>query len=464
MNDRREGVARTRKGAEQWKWENGPDGQMKPEWAEKIVIGTLLVHGEKYIDVLDSLVPSSFTDERCRIIFETIAEITKESIPLTMVAVVTRLDETRRLAEFEGGTLWVAELFDQSELVSTTHFANWADIIARNAAKLRVRQQLSDMLLKLNRGTDLEGIIDQIAKLSNTMPSGKKRRDTNLAESALEYVKTLGAKIGDEAMFQGIPDIDMMIGGVAPGEVVVVAARPGMGKTMLALQWLDCARLKDVSSLIISQEMTAAELMRRGIQRITEVERSQWHNFPDQVRKDVEEHFSHQQNIIISEGCGHVDAMERAIDRAVLRNRVKIVAIDYCQLIRGHGSSKQEQVSDVSMKVKQLAIKHKISVILLAQLNRAIEGRGSGAVPTAADIRDSGQIEQDADIILFPVWTIKSDPSFKNPNHYRIYQVKNRNRGVIVPMIEMRIVPERQRLESANWSDGELPDDVADNF
>jgi replicative DNA helicase len=121
--------------------------------------------------------------------------------------------------------------------------------------------------------------------------------------------------------------------------------------------------------------------------------------------------------------------------------------VDYAQLLKGDGHSRYDQVSDVSSRMKRVATKHKIVVLLLAQLNRATEGRPD-PTPLMSDLKGSGQLEQDADVILFLFWPSRAIADYPDPNEYRIYQAKNRNRGIGTAVIEMRINAARQTLST----------------
>jgi replicative DNA helicase len=164
------------------------------------------------------------------------------------------------------------------------------------------------------------------------------------------------------------------------------------------------------------------------------------------LRFDANEHFKQRAPIIIAEKCSTAAGAERAIETAVRKHGVKIVAVDYAQLLKGTGDNEQERIGDVSQRMKDMAMKHDLIVLLLAQLNRGIESRDD-RTPTLGDLRGSGSLEQDADVVLFPVWPWKFDAGYPQVREYRIYQEKNRSRGRKELLTIMRINPERQRLE-----------------
>jgi KaiC/GvpD/RAD55 family RecA-like ATPase len=231
--------------------------------------------------------------------------------------------------------------------------------------------------------------------------------------------------------------------------MIIIGARPSMGKSMMTMQWLDCAAAQGVKTMIISEEMSAMQLAKRSMQVIMPVDVGGWASDLRRVNFEVQEHFATRAPLTIVESCGSIDAAERAIARGVKQLGIQMVAVDYAQLLKGDGHSRYDQVSDVSSRMKRVATKHKIVVLLLAQLNRATEGRPD-PTPLMSDLKGSGQLEQDADVILFLFWPSRAIADYPDPNEYRIYQAKNRNRGIGTAVIEMRINAARQTLSTSS--------------
>lgn len=247
----------------------------------------------------------------------------------------------------------------------------------------------------------------------------------------------------------GIPEIDASIGGVAPGEVVVLAARPSQGKSMVAMQWLDMfARAGHVGAMM-SEEMSADALARRGVCYATDIPESEWRKEMRRVRFDINSHYEDRQDIFVIESCITIDKLTSEIDRAVGDHGAKIVAVDYVQLLKSlkKNATAYDEATEACKALKRCAGKNKIVLLELAQLGRDIDKRADRA-PKMSDLKQSGQIEQDADVILFLQWPYKEDPTFPRKDEYLIYVGKNRNRGTASPIISTRFTPERQRLES----------------
>src|SRR5690606_16659701 len=146
----------------------------------------------------------------------------------------------------------------------------------------------------------------------------------------------------------------------------------------------------------------------------------------------------------IAESCGTCEAAIEQIERAVENHQVECVVVDYAQLLRSPGKNRYEQVTNTSIALRQVATKHKIVLVVLCQLNRAIESRNK-FVPMNSDLKETGQLEQDADVIIFLVWPHRIDS--KNPPHeYKFYVGKNRNRAINQTSVVCRFEPSRQRV------------------
>lgn len=257
----------------------------------------------------------------------------------------------------------------------------------------------------------------------------------------------------------GIPEIDASIGGVAPGEVVVIAARPSHGKSFLSMQWLDNFALAGHPGAMMSEEMPIDGLARRAVCFETTVPEEDWRKNMKQVRFDVNAHHAERQDVFVVEYCVTIQSLVNEIDRAVGDHGVKIVAVDYVQLLKSSRSKATlyDDVTEASSALKRCAGKNKIVLLELAQLGRDIDKRAERA-PKMSDLKQSGQIEQDADVILFLQWPWKDDPTFPRKEEYLIYVGKNRNRGTVSPIISTRFNPARQRLQS-DMAASNMPDD-----
>lgn len=243
----------------------------------------------------------------------------------------------------------------------------------------------------------------------------------------------------------GIPEVDSSIDGISWGEMCVIAARPSHGKSALALQWLDHATRLGYPSLLISEEMSEIELGKRMVCHISNYHQSNWDSGAvPMLRQAVDRHYQEKAPLFIVENCNSIEVAEQAIDEACLKRGVKVVAVDYLQLLGTRSRSRYEEVSEISRKLKWCAKINNIAMLVACQLNRAIEDRPDFK-PRLSDLRESGQIEQDSDLVLLCVWSHRFDPSIPE-EEYLVYAAKRRNGPIRQQQITTTFYPDRQRI------------------
>jgi replicative DNA helicase len=292
-----------------------------------------------------------------------------------------------------------------------------------------------------------------------TPPAAKNEpKITILADAALAYLQELRDGRG-ELVELGMNDVDSAIGGgVERGEVIVFGARPSHGKSAGALQCIHTWTGNGRPCFLASEEMAARLLGKRTIQYVSDTPQEHWRHQAAAVEKELQWYSESHAPCIIAESCGTAESVIEQIDKAVAEHKIQCAVVDYLQLLRTNGKSKYEQVTNASMMLKEVTKRHNLVTLLLCQLSRAIESRPK-YTPNMADLKDSGQIEQDADVILFFVWPNKID-SKQPPNEYRVYVAKNRNREINERIVTCRFMPSRQMLvppkieERANYEPG----------
>lgn len=265
-----------------------------------------------------------------------------------------------------------------------------------------------------------------------------------LHNAALSYLEQLTS--GKKLLIElGIADLDTALGGgVAPGEMVVLAARSGHGKSAVALQCLDTASRNHLPSLMISEEMSSLSLGKRVIQFASETPEEHWKHSAESVRKDLEWHFEKRSAVYVVENCRTADKAAQSIRWYVEHKGVRVVAVDYAQILSSKGVNRYEQVTATSVCLRSIANETGALIIVLCQLSREIEKREK-FIPKISDLKDSGQLEQDADTVVFLVWPHRIDSS-RDPHVYQIYIAKNRNRPIMTPSFECRFLPSRQMI------------------
>jgi KaiC/GvpD/RAD55 family RecA-like ATPase len=274
------------------------------------------------------------------------------------------------------------------------------------------------------------------------VPTGVKR--TLLSDAAAQYVKQLAE--GKEYLIEtGIPELDEAIGGgVAPGEMVIVAARPSHGKSAIALQMVHHMTANGVAAVIVSEEMSALAIGKRTVQFASDVPEHDWRSREEDVESQLNNHFANRAKALVIESCGTVQKVVEEVEKAVEEMGAGVVVVDYVQLLAAKGTSRYEQVTASSQEMRRMASRLGVVVIVLAQLNRNIEERKK-FVPQSSDLKETGQLEQDADVIIFGVWPHRIDHTSK-PETYQFFVGKNRNRAINSSAFNVVFEPSRQRL------------------
>ena len=243
----------------------------------------------------------------------------------------------------------------------------------------------------------------------------------------------------------GIQAVDHSIGGVAPGEMCVIAARPSHGKSGFAFQWLDRYSKSSGTCLLISEEMSFREIGKRRLLAISGIQQEQWDRETVSIlRTDVNRHHDKCAKVYVVEGCNTIERAESVIDQFCSMHGVGLVAVDYLQLLTAKKKDRYEAVTEISRRLKQTAKRNKCAMLVLCQLNREIDKR-DGRKPKLSDLRESGQIEQDADIVMFLQWPKRYQPEASD-TEYLIYFGKNRNGDIKNAEVKIRFDASRQRF------------------
>lgn len=272
----------------------------------------------------------------------------------------------------------------------------------------------------------------------------------DLQQSSLDFIETIGTR-DNTLISSGLKELDYALaGGIAKGEMVVVGGRPGHGKSALGMQMIYAFAKQDMPCLVISEEMPAATLGKRTVQFASPVALGEWDRRRDELRADVIAHFAERAPI---QTVSNLITAEKAFSAAKFAKDeygIEAVMIDYCQRLQGKGRGKYEQVTDVSITLSRIAHDLGLTTIVLCQLNRQIEQQGRRAadtiIPNNSDLRDSGQIEQDADVIVFGVWPIKIDPTHGSTDDYILAVTKNRNREIVKQVVTTKFDPSRMTV------------------
>lgn len=267
---------------------------------------------------------------------------------------------------------------------------------------------------------------------------------STLADEARRYIQFIRDG-GGTTIPTGLPEVDYAIGdGVEESEVIVIGARPNHGKSMVALQCVHTWTSRGLPCLFISIEMASLQLGKRTMLYASEVPQEHWRTRLSNLQSSIDEYQQGHAPCYVVENVSELGEAIEIIERAVVDLGVKCVAVDYAQLLKAKGASSYEQSTIVSKELKRVAKKHKLVLLALCQLNRMVESRQK-FIPKPSDLKDSGQWEQDADVILLLVWPHRIDDT-RDPNEYLIFVGKNRNREIRKGAVVVNFLPSRQML------------------
>lgn len=277
-------------------------------------------------------------------------------------------------------------------------------------------------------------------------PATPAPRVTTLEDAAHKFI----AKVrngGEQLIETGIHELDQALeGGLETGELVILAARPSHGKSAIAMQMVHYWTGSGIPCAFISEEMSEISLGKRTTQFASGTPKEHWETRIDAVERDVVEHFRGRAVCQIIEQCRTSEAAVEAIRQAKADHNIRCVVVDYAQLLKSDGKTRYEQVTNTSIALRQAASECNVVLIALAQLSRGVEGR-ERFIPKLSDLKETGQLEQDADVVVFLVWPHRLD-SEQDPHKYQLFVAKNRNRAIVKSAMEVRFEPSRQRVVS----------------
>lgn len=399
-------------------------GKMPPQAVELevAVLGAVMLEKEAYYNVVEYFKPEIFYKENHSTIAEAIISVANRSEPVDILTVTQELIKMGKLQEV-GGAYYVTSLANGVSSSASIDFH--MKLLVQFAIKREVIVTGSNMIKEAyDETTDVFDVIDlaerKVTALTNQIITSKIESVATLYNKSIKHNELLRTKKGLAGVPSGFEKMDRITGGWQKTDLIIVAARPGMGKTALLLGYARNAAVRyKMPIAIFSLEMSSLQLMARLQSQETG---TPLENYLRIGLNDLEAQMD-------MEGCTHLINSDLYIDdtpaitvfelknkaRKLKRDKnIQAIFIDYLQLVKGGGKfqNKEAEVSFVSNSLKALAKELDIPVIALAQLSRSVESRGGDKIPTLADLRDSGAIEQDADMIQF----------IYRPEYYNIFQ------------------------------------------
>ncbi len=400
--------------------------------AEMSVLGVAFLDQEKLEIINDTVTEDMFYNEKNRTIFKAIIDLYKENSPIDLMTVKAELDKKKVLNEV-GGISYLTEVIDS--VVTTANLNYYIKILKELAIRRRLINTATDIITNSYNEEDVTGLLDGAER--NILNVVKARQTTEfvpiheILRRAQERLEELAKNKSDiTGIRTGFYDLDRVTAGLHGGELIILAARPGMGKTAFALNIATNAAFStDKAVAIFNLEMSAEMLVNRMISSIGgidsyklntgKMEHNDWKRYNEAMSKLA------STNIYIEDNASITSPEIKAKCRR-LANEGKglgLVVIDYLQLVTTGSTrieSRQVEVAEISRSLKTMALELDVPVIALAQLSRSVDKR-ENKEPALVDLRESGSLEQDADLVIFL-------------NRKDYYEAKSEKKENIVPI------------------------------
>jgi replicative DNA helicase len=401
-------------------------------------LGALLLKPEAIHDISDTVRPDSFYAEKHRIIFETMRDLSDRGEPIDLLSLSERL-QAKGLLERAGGRSYIAELANSAP--APGNFTHYAELVVRKhlmRALIEASHEIAEAAF--DEARDTNEVLDQAEKMiyaiGNASATHKFVAIGDKLENAWERIEASSGADTIRGVPTGYPDLDGLLSGLHKSDLVILAARPSVGKTSLALDIARNAAVRhNVPVGIFSLEMSAEQLVDRMLSAESYV--NSWKLRTGNVReeqdferiRDALETLS-KAPIYIDDKPGNNILAMRAVARRLKRERgIGLIIVDYLQLMAPtntrQSDSMVQQVTEISRSLKSLARELDVPVLALSQLSRAVEQRGGK--PRLSDLRDSGSIEQDADVVMFIHREDRTNQESDRKNIAEILVEKHRN-------------------------------------
>ena len=405
--------------------------------SERALIGSVMIKPEAMYDVADLVSDEAFYAEKHRIIFRAMLEISAKREPIDLLSVSSRLKEKNQL-ESVGGNAYLAEMV--SFVPSATNAKHYAEIVRRKFI-LRNLISAADYVAELGytEAEDIDTVLEQAEKrVLSVSTLGTSQNFYSLRETldgAWERLDSLHKNDGSlRGIPTGFPALDNKLAGLQRSDLIILAARPSMGKTSLALDIARQTALKHQTPVcIFSLEMSAQQLVDRMLAAEARVDG--WKLRTGKIPADddferIRDSLGRlsQAPVFIDDQAGNSIVKMRSVARRIkAEHGLGLIVVDYLQLMAASKNydSMVNQVTEISRGLKGLARDLDVPVLALSQLSRAVEQRRDK--PRLSDLRDSGSIEQDADVVMFIHREDKYVENSDRPNIAKILIEKHRN-------------------------------------
>lgn len=400
--------------------------------AEMSVLGVAFINQYSIEKISEELTSDMFFDEKNRYIFEAIIELHKNNIPVDVTTIKDELDKRKKL-NAAGGVEYIGDVIDS--VVTAANLEYYIKIVKDNAVRRNLINTATDIVTEAYDEDNITSLLDgaerSILNVVKARQVSEFKPIHEVLRRAQENLENLAKnKRPVTGLETGFYDLDKITAGLHGGEMIILAARPGMGKTAFALNIAtNAAQTTDKAVAVFNLEMSAEMLVNRMISSVGQIDsyklqtgqlqHNDWKRYNEALSQLADT------NIYIEDNAGITASEIRAKCRR-LANQEKglgLVVIDYLQLVTTGNKrveSRQVEVSEISRSLKTMALELDVPVIALAQLSRSAEKR-ENSQPMLADLRESGSLEQDADMVLFI-------------NRKDYYEAKSEKKETIVPV------------------------------
>ena len=391
-------------------------GKLQPQVLdlEEAVLGAMMIDKKGVDDVIDILQPDAFYKEAHKHIFEAIVQLFTETQPIDLLTVSAQLKKNAKL-DLAGGDFYLIQL--TQKISSSAHIEFHSRIILQKFIQ-RSLIRISTEIIEdsYDESADVFDLLDRAESKLYEITQGNIKRSSETAQSlvlqAKKRIEEIAGQEGLSGVATGFDKLDKITSGWQPSDLIIIAARPAMGKTAFVLSMarnmaidygipvalfsLEMASVQLITRLISSETGLSSEKLRTG-----KLEKHEWEQLSTKV-KNLE-----KAPLFIDDtpSLSIFDLRAKA-RRLVSQHGIRIIIVDYLQLMTAGGNGKgggnrEQEISSISRNLKALAKELNVPVIALSQLSRAVETRGSSKRPLLSDLRESGAIEQDADIVSF---------------------------------------------------------------
>ncbi len=384
---------------------------------EEAVLGGMLIEHEAATAALELLTPADFYRKSHRHIFEVMYDLFEKSNPLDMLTVENELRDRKLLDEI-GGPGYLSELTRSVSSAANIHYH--CQILTEKSIKRTIIHSFTDVIKdSYDTASDPYDLLDKAEKTIYELANSKRGADSNaitdILKKTLEHLEDMRGKDGG---ITGVPsglDVDKWTAGWQRGDLIIIAARPSMGKTAFVLTVARNAALyreqeKQANVAIFSLEMSDQQLIQRllTMEARVDAQKARTGRLDDQEFKKLIDAAGRlfKANIFIDDTPAlSVMEMRSKCRRLKSEHDIDLIIVDYLQLMRGNindkNSNREQEIATISRGLKGLAKELDVPVIALSQLSRAVEQRGGNKRPQLSDLRESGSIEQDADVVCF---------------------------------------------------------------